>query len=93
MLNYLGLGINYTDLVFVRLQNACFSVCSTDEKPASFFMSGCLVVWVFLNRTAVKTTYNYIHSRFASNERENFLLFKGPTYKLKARELGIELGV
>lgn len=44
-----------------------------------------------MNRTAVK--YNYIHSRFASHKRENFLLFKGLTYKVKARELGVELGV
>lgn len=65
----LGLGINYADLVFVRLQNACFTACSTDEEPASFLM--CVLFDWFLTRAAVKPIYNYVHSRFASNESEN----------------------
>lgn len=64
-----------------------------DKEPASFLMYGGLVFGGFFpNRTAVKI-YNCIHYRFASNEREIFLHFKGPTYKLKADELGLELGV
>lgn len=87
ILSYLGLVINYTGLFSGRFQHTSFTVCSKNG-PALFLICTLFFALNF-NRAGLKPFYCYGQSRFASNERENFL-FQGPDIQNKTK--GIESG-
>lgn len=90
ILTYLGLIINYAGLFFGRFQRTCFTVCSKNGPPLFLMCTLFFALnFFFFNRAGLIPVYRYSQSRFASNERENFL-FQGPDIQKKTE--GIESG-
>lgn len=91
ILSYLGLVINYAGLFSGRFQHTSFTVCSKNG-PALFLI--CTLFFALNFLTGLDENHFIVMVNLGLLQmRERISCFRGLTYKIKPRELRVEVGV